>query len=139
MIASFAAILVTLLVLHNLADHIFGQTDQMAACKAEPGWFGWKHILSHVLYYHSFMMIGLGLVLIVLEIPATWPGIILGLLFSAVTHAIIDRRWPVRVILEMTGSPNFAKMQTPIFGIYAADQALHWGCLLVSALIMAAI
>lgn len=136
MIGSFAAILVTLLVMHNLADHIFGQTDTIAAHKADKGLAGWKHIFSHVILYHACLMVGLGSVLIVLDIPVTWLGVISGLLFSAVTHAIIDRRKIVRWILEVTDSPGFAKMETPLNGMYLADQGLHWGCLLISALLM---
>ena len=55
----------------------------------------------------------------------------------AATHALLDRRWPVRAILRTTRSPKFAATLAPVCGMYAADQALHQLALLVSALLIA--
>lgn len=55
-LATFGSIWAILAVSHNLADHIFGQTDRQAACKAAPSaaevaagvstWRGWGACLT---------------------------------------------------------------------------------------------
>jgi hypothetical protein len=132
----FAAGLATMYAAHQVADHVFGQTDSMAASKAKPGKVGWLAVLSHVGQYHIVMAMMLGLTLTILNLPASFIGVFLCLVFSAVTHAFLDRRWPVRWILEHTGSPEFAKMTTPLCGMYLADQGLHLFCLWISALLL---
>jgi len=127
----------TATVAHGLADHILGQTDKIAANKVKPGRVGWSHILQHVMYYHIVMVIMLLVIVVLFSLPVTLLGFISAILFSAVTHAFIDRRWPVRWILEKTGSPNFAEMQTPICGMYLADQDLHKTALWISAILFA--
>ncbi len=37
----------------------------------------------------------------------------------------------------MTGSSKFAESTAPVYGLYVADQALHWLALLISALLIA--
>ncbi|WP_274914410.1 hypothetical protein [Streptomyces sp. WZ-12] len=60
-----------------------------------------------------------------------------GFAFSAGTHAFLERRWPVRWILEHTGATKFAALRAAgLNGMYLADQALHSGALLVSALLI---
>lgn len=133
----FAALGFTSLVAHNLADHVFGQNDHQAANKVKPGRVGWSALLQHVFAYHVVLSTMWLLTIMVFDLPVSGLGFILALLFSAITHAILDRRWLVRWILEKTGSPNFAKMQSPINGMYQGDQALHWFCLWISVLILA--
>jgi hypothetical protein len=41
---------------------------------------------------------------------------------SAATHAVIDRRWPVRALLRLTASPYLGTVE---WGVIAADQALY--------------
>jgi hypothetical protein len=41
---------------------------------------------------------------------------------SAATHAIVDRRWPTRLLLSFTGSKNLAMAS---WGVIATDQAIH--------------
>jgi hypothetical protein len=133
----FAVVLSTMYASHQVADHVFGQTDKQAANKALPGRSGWAALLGHVFAYHVVMVVMLLVVLVTFSLPVTLTGIFFGIGFSAVTHAILDRRWPVRWILEHTGSPEFAKMQQPLCGMYLADQGLHYLCLWVSALLFA--
>lgn len=133
----FAVMLATYLVAHNIADHVLGQNDYQAAHKAEKSRRGVAALLGHVFQYHIIMLIMTLITVVALDIPITFLGLVLSLLFSAVTHAILDMRWPVRWILQKTGSPKFAELQTPIFGMYQADQALHHAALWVSALIIA--
>jgi len=58
-------------------------------------------------------------------------------LVSAATHGLLDRRWPVRAVLRLTRSTKFAETQSPVCGMYTADQALHQLSLLGSSLLVA--
>lgn len=138
--ATFAAVGVTLYAAHQLADHVLGQTDKQANGKAEPGWAGWRHIAGHVGLYHAVMGVMLLVAVAVLDLPVTWLGAVAGVGFSAVTHAVIDRRWPVRLLLEATGSGPFSRLNSGgMNGLYLADQACHWACLWVSALLVVSV
>ena len=138
--ATFAAVAVTLYAAHQLADHVLGQTDRQANGKARPGWEGWRHNLAHVGLYHAVMAVMLGVTVAVLNLNVTLSGAVAGLGFSAVTHAFIDRRWPVRRLLELTGSAPFARLAgNGLNGLYLADQACHWACLWVSALLVVSV
>lgn len=137
--ATFAAIAVTLHVAHQVADHVLGQTDWQANHKADPGPGGWAANLTHVAQYHLVLAGMLGAAVLVLNLPISWPGAAAGLGFSAVSHAILDRRWPVRWIAEHTGSPEFIRPGHPLPGAYLVDQALHYGCLWLAALLMVAL
>jgi hypothetical protein len=135
--AIFSVGLATMYSAHQVADHIFGQTDKMAAHKADPGRIGWSHLLEHVLAYHIIMFAMLLITSVLLSLPITLLGFLSAIAFSAISHAFLDRRWPVRWILENTGSPKFAKMTNPICGMYLADQGLHYFCLWISAMLFA--
>lgn len=132
----FAVAMATLVAAHQLADHIV-QTDTDANAKAAPGLNGWCHLLIHVGTYHITALVMLVVTAVALDVPLTVAGMVAGLGFSAVTHAILDRRWPVRWILQHTGSAAFADRMSPICGMYLADQALHYGCLWIAALFIA--
>lgn len=81
-------------------------------------------------------------------VGASWWRVLAATGWSAGTHAFLDRRrWPVRRILELTGSPGFAcgkftagardaEQPVPLHGPYLADQ-LHHACLAVAAAILA--
>ncbi|MFY1652469.1 DUF3307 domain-containing protein [Solwaraspora sp. WMMB762] len=135
----FAVVAATLHAAHQLADHVFGQTDAQAANKAAAGLSGWRHLAGHVAAYHLVVAVMLGVTVWVLDLPVSVAGVVAGLAFSAVTHAVLDRRWPVRWILARTGSEAFADRVAPTCGMYLADQALHYGCLWVAALLIAAL
>lgn len=132
----FAAGLATMYAAHQVADHVFGQTDKMAAHKADPGLIGWLHLSMHVVQYHLVMLAMLIVTNWVLDLRISLLGLTLAMMFSAVSHAILDRRWPVKWILDHTGSPEFAKMQQPLCGMYLADQGLHYLCLWIAALLL---
>lgn len=133
----FAVFIGVAIPAHQVADHVFGQNDKIAANKAKPGRQGWSYIYQHVFSYHVVMFMMLLITCALLNVPVTLLGVFSSLLFSAVTHAILDRRWPVKWILDHTGSPEFAQMQTPICGMYQADQSLHYFCLWISGLLFA--
>lgn len=136
--ATFAAVAVTLAAGHQVADHVLGQTDRQAVGKAAPGWQGWRANLAHVAQYHAVLAAMLGAAWSLLDLSLSVGGVAAGLAVSVATHAILDRRWPVRWLLEHTGSAPFARLAGGgINGLYLADQALHYGCLWVAALLIA--
>ncbi|MBQ1051682.1 DUF3307 domain-containing protein [Micromonospora sp. C51] len=133
----FAVVAATFYAGHQVADHVFGQSDKQAAHKAAPGWHGWRHLLGHVVAYHVVVVVMLAITIAALDLPVTMLGLAAGLGFSVISHAILDRRWPVRWLLTHTGSGDFADRQAPICGMYLADQSLHAACLWVSSLLIA--
>lgn len=105
-----------------LAGHLLGdfvtQTDWQAANKEA----SWRADLGHVLTYHLTMA--------ALVLPAwhDWrAGLFLAI--SAATHALVDRRWPTRLVLQSTGSRGFS---STFWGVIATDQALHLSILAIS-------
>ncbi|GHH25724.1 hypothetical protein [Streptomyces rubradiris] len=146
-LATFGSVWAVLAVGHNLADHVFGQNDWQATNKEAPSADevaagtnprqGWDACLAHVAQYHLVMAVMLVLVWAVLPLQLSWTGLAAGLAVSAITHAFFDRRWPVRWLLQNTGSPDFADPEkTGLNGVYLTDQALHQTALLVSALLI---
>ncbi len=133
----FAVGAVTMNAAHEIADHVLGQSDKIAANKVKPGRVGWSHILQHILQYHAVMVVMLFIAVAAFSLPVAPLGFISAILFSAVSHAIIDRRWPVKWILQKTGSPGFAELTQPLCGMYLADQSLHKTCLWISAFLLA--
>lgn len=149
--ARFGAALAMLWAAHDLADHVV-QTDHQAAQKAED----WSAMAGHVGSYTAVQVGSLAALSVLTGERATRGRTIMGVLFSAVSHAFLDRRWPVRWALEHSGSQAFADARLPriplgrteamwhtkphplpIHGPYLADQALHHACLAVSAAILA--
>ncbi|GAA0809823.1 DUF3307 domain-containing protein [Spirilliplanes yamanashiensis] len=133
---TFVVTLLALLVGHQVGDHVL-QSDRQAAEKCGPGRAALRAMAGHLLAYHLAVGAVLAVVAFVLHLPLSVPGVVAGLAFSAVTHGLLDRRHLVRVVLQRTGSPRFAEQTTPVCGMYVADQALHWLCLLISALLIA--
>jgi hypothetical protein len=129
----FAVLLPTLWAAHNVGDHVV-QTDHQAATKASD----WRGMAGHVGGYQAAQAVAVGAVLAATGLRANRWALVAGALVSGGTHAFIDRRWPVRKLLCATGSEGFSELRAPIFGMYQADQALHHGCLLIAALVMAA-
>jgi hypothetical protein len=132
----FVVALVVLLVAHQVGDHVF-QTDHQAVHKSDGGGSAALAMAGHLASYHTFAAILLVATFLLLGLPLTVLGAVAGLAFSALTHGLLDRRWPVRWLLRRTGSAKFAEATTPVSGMYAADQALHHLALLVSALLIA--
>lgn len=99
-----------LIAAHMLGDWVV-QSDAQAAAKMS----SWRAMAGHVATYHLTMA--------TIVLPF-WHNrwVLLGFAVSAGTHAIIDRRWPVRWLLRSTGSKSFAETT---LGVLAADQALH--------------
>lgn len=144
---------------HNLADHVV-QTDHQAARKA----VDWRAMAGHVGGYQAVQLGALLALSRATGARPTWGRMVAAGAFSALSHAFLDRRWPVRRALELTRSPYFARPPTvqvqptivrrgafeaelwttappaipvPLHGPYLADQALHHACLAVCAAILA--
>ncbi|GAA2336524.1 DUF3307 domain-containing protein [Dactylosporangium salmoneum] len=133
----FAVALAALFVGHSLGDHI-AQTDHQASLKASSGAAAWRALGGHLLTYHLTLTAVLLLTAAALRLPLSPVGVVAGLAFSALTHGLLDRRWPVRAVLRLTRSPEFAETTSPVNGMYVADQALHHLALLGTALLIAA-
>lgn len=132
----FVVALVVLLVAHQVSDHVI-QTDHQALHKTADGVSAGLAMAGHLVTYHAFAAILLVGTFLLLGLPLTVVGTATGFGFSAVTHGLLDRRWPVRWLLRRTGSAKFAEATTPVSGMYTADQALHQLALLISALLIA--
>ncbi|MEV8511803.1 DUF3307 domain-containing protein [Dactylosporangium sp. NPDC051484] len=134
----FAVTLAALFVGHSVGDHI-AQTDHQAARKSGTGAAAWRALAGHLIGYHVTVTAVLLLTAAALRLPLSPLGVCVGLAFSAATHGLLDRRWPVRALLRATRSPEFAETTSPISGMYAADQSLHHLALLGTALLIAAL
>jgi hypothetical protein len=128
----FAALLPTLWAAHNVGDHLV-QTDHQAVRKAQ----SWRAMAGHIAGYQATQALAVCAVLAATGMRCNRRAVLAGMAFSGATHAFIDRRWPVRWLLQRAGASGFAEMSTPVNGPYQADQALHHGCLLIAALLMA--
>jgi hypothetical protein len=130
---TFAAVFVALYASHMVADHIV-QTDRQAVGKAaDKGWL-WP-MGGHLVGYLITQAVAVDAIRFI-GVRVSELAVFAGLAFSVLTHGFIDRRRPVRWLLEHTGSADFAARTTPICGMYLADQALHVGCLFAAALII---
>ena len=121
----------TIVFLVLLSSHLVGdwvtQSDWQAANKTR----SWAALAAHVSRYHLVM----ALLLLAPILRHGWPAwkalLILGI--SAASHAIIDRRWPVRALLRAVGSQGLATLE---WGVIAVDQALHLSILAMLAMLL---
>jgi hypothetical protein len=121
-----AIVFLVLLGGHLLGDWV-AQTDWQATNKTR----SWAALTAHVASYHLIV----GLLLLVPVARDGWPvgKALVTLTVSAMTHAVIDRRWPVRALMRLAGSPGFATVE---WGVIAVDQALHLFILAMLALLL---
>lgn len=145
-----AAVLAALIAGHLIGDWVV-QTDRQAARKGWPQevdgdveaalevafnrlgllrrflWLrSWRANQAHVATYHAAVLAALAPVW---PDGHAWPLTVL-VAVSWVTHSFIDRRWPVRWLMEHTGSRPFASTS---WGPLVVDQALHLSILLLTA------
>lgn len=138
--ARFAAVAATLTAAHHVGDFM-AQTDHQANRKparadrtvecseAESWWALTKHVAS----YHAVQAAALVAADRALGLGLSPRRVAAGVALSAVTHAVIDRRWPVRTWMDRTGSQAFRLHGG---GAMHVDQTMHHACLWVSALVM---
>ena len=133
-----AVVFVALFAGHQVGDHIF-QTNAVARAKGAPTaellaagahpWLGWGACLRHVGTYTLTQAVAL--ILVTVATPVAWAGLVAALAVSASTHAVIDRRWLVRLIVRAKGCQDWSEAP------YHIDQSLHTGALLVAAVVAA--
>jgi hypothetical protein len=134
---TIAVLFVALYAGHQLGDHVV-QSNASAMAKGAPTaellaagvhpWHGWAACLRHVCSYVAVQALALFLVA-----PLDWYGIAAALAVSGSTHAVIDRRWLVRLVIRAKGCQGWAEAP------YLIDQSLHTGALLIAAVVGAAV
>lgn len=133
-IATFAAVFAALYAAHQVADH-WVQTQRQADHKGMPGWAGRIACALHVLTYTVTAAAALGVLALALGLRVSLPAAVLGLLVSAVTHYIADRRTPLRWMADrLRKNPAWLERGG---GLYALDQSWHIGWLFVAAVVIA--
>ncbi|GAA2778123.1 DUF3307 domain-containing protein [Saccharopolyspora taberi] len=143
---TFAVVLATLLVAHNVADH-WVQTSHQAGTKGDRGWVGRWACAKHVATYTAVTAGMVALVWAVFGLPITLGGFVGGQLVSAVTHYWADRRTTLAWLAALTRNDKFYRLGAPReghddnpslgTGAYALDQAWHWLWLFIAALLTA--
>lgn len=136
MAAAFAALFVG----HQLGDHVV-QSNATAQAKATPAddrlaagahpWTGWNACAWHAATT-TLTQTG-ALAVAWLAAPLTATGVGIALLASAVSHAVIDRRWMVQRIIRAKRCHDW--VEAP----YLIDQSLHHGAHLVAAVMAATV
>jgi hypothetical protein len=133
--AAVAAIaFVALYAGHQVGDHVV-QTSRDANTKGAPTagdvhpWTGWAACLRHVGTYTLTQAVALALARLVA--PLSLAGVLSALVVSAGTHAVIDRRWIVRLLVAAKGCQDWREAP------YLIDQSLHVAALLVAAVLAA--
>jgi hypothetical protein len=121
-----STVFLLLLTGHLLGDWV-AQSDWQATNKTR----SWAALAAHVAGYHLIM----GPLLLLPVVRDGWPAwkALAVLAVSAATHALIDRRWPVRALMRVAGSPGFATIE---WGVIAVDQALHLSILAMLAVLL---
>ncbi|MEV5819361.1 DUF3307 domain-containing protein [Micromonospora haikouensis] len=142
--ARFAAAFAALYAAHQLGDHHV-QRDDDAQTKGKPGSDGRAACARHVATYTLTCAAALAATNRVTGAGMRPGRVLAGLVFSAATHYVIDRREPLRRFAEATGHAGFYRLGMPRpgrddnptlgTGAYALDQSAHVGCLFVAALI----
>lgn len=123
-----ATVFLALLASHLLGDWVV-QTDEQATNKTR----AWGALIGHVVRYH-LVMAGFLLLPVLRDGWPLWRALV-ALAVSAASHAFIDRRWPVRRLLVVVGSPSFGTVE---WGVIAVDQALHLSVLAMIAMALTA-
>jgi hypothetical protein len=137
----FAAVAATLTAMHHIGDFVL-QTDHQVSrkpCEEDrtvqcTELESWAANQKHVATYHGAQLAGLLVANKVLDLKLRPGRVAAGVAVSWVTHSIIDRRWPVRLLMDSTGSKDF---RTKAGGGMHVDQTLHHLCLWASSLIIA--
>lgn len=88
----------------------------------------WGALVGHITSYHLIQAATLVAGNRYLHLGLTPKRIAAGIAVSALTHAVIDRRWPVRWWMDHTGSSGFRSRG----GAPQVDQAMHYLALAVA-------
>lgn len=129
-----AGVFAALYAAHQVADHWF-QTERQHCRKALPGWPGRRACAMHVLTYTWAAQVAVWVACVV---TGWWPDpvqLLAGLLISAVTHYVADRRAPLKRLAYAVGKQ--LSWVEHGGGLYVLDQSWHYGWLFVAALVIA--
>lgn len=134
--ARFAAVYALLHAAHQAGDFL-AQTDAQAQskpCAADRDTEcteveSWGALLGHITTYHLVQAATLIVGNRFLGLGLSRNRLLAGIGVSALTHAIIDRRWPVRWWMDHTGSARFRAQG----GAPHVDQAMHYLALALAA------
>jgi len=157
MLGTGAAAYAVMHAAHGLGDH-WVQTHRCSQTKGEPGWPGRRACALHVTTYTLTMAVALVAVAIgtAVAVGLPWwsgawhllsPGhLAVAMVFTAVTHFVIDRRRPLEALARATGHAGFLAVgaarpghdDPPMLGgSYALDQSAHVFLLFPAAAIIA--
>lgn len=112
MVASFSAVLGTMLVAHNVADH-WVQTGWEAANKGRRDRTGRIACLTHVLSYTATTWLFTTVVWIMFDLSISIWGIVAGQSISAVSHYWADRRFTLERLATWRGHGDFYRLGQP--------------------------
>jgi hypothetical protein len=125
---------------HQVGDHIVQlprdveakglPRDDRLAAGVHP-FTGWGACLRHVSTYLATQAVAL--LLVSLAAPIGWRSMVTALIVSGSTHAVIDRRWIVRLVVRSRGCQEWAE------GPYLIDQTLHVAAMFVAAVATATV
>ncbi|MFJ7191497.1 DUF3307 domain-containing protein [Streptomyces bacillaris] len=126
----FASLFVLLYLGHLLADYPL-QSDHQATHKAERTTTGWVAALTHAATHVATCAAALTVGALVLDdVALSLPVVAAALVWIGVTHAFIDRRWPVLWWMRRTGSTAWIAHG----GAAHVDQTAHILALVLAAL-----
>lgn len=129
-----AGVFAALFAAHHVADH-WVQTQRQCDRKGLPGRQGRIACAAHVAFYTATAAAAL---LVLFAVTGWWPhpaALVAGLLVSALTHYVADRREPLKRLAYAIGKTrDFVERGG---GLYVLDQAFHIGWLFVAALLIA--
>ncbi|MET8714441.1 transcriptional regulator [Streptomyces sp. NPDC004735] len=108
----FAALFIALYIAHGVGDH-WVQTHHQACAKGGPGRAARLACARHVLTMTLTKGLALAVVVSVLDVPVTAPGLVVGLGLDAVTHYWADRRAPLARLATALGKGEYLALGTP--------------------------
>lgn len=129
----FATTFILLYVGHLLADYPL-QTDHQAACKADRSAAGWRANVAHAGTHVLACAVALAVGAVVLGERPSVLASAAALAWIGITHAVIDRRWPVRWWMRVARQERFAQHG----GTAHVDQTAHITAIAIAALAITA-
>lgn len=127
---------------HVLGDYV-AQTNKQSCEKAHPGynitqdvpyWHTWLANQGHCASYHLTMTATVALAARAAGVRIRPRRAAAALALSWASHALIDRRWPVKKVMYATGSKDWYDKDPGAAPL--VDQALHLGFLLAAGVIL---
>lgn len=153
-----AAVLAIHEAMHPLCDHVVQRSaDAMAKGRGGPDASAAERraaraaCVRHVASYSIVQVAALTAVTRALGVRLPWSAITAGTAVNAVTHYVIDLRWPLRKIMAWCGKAGYLEHAVvtrrgglvedtgPGTALYECDQATHRACSVLAAVVTALI